>query len=109
MQLINLDRQFYLVMADHKAGAFVPEQNVCEMDRAKVIKDIREGQYDRVLSVIEFNPIEKTCRDATSDILTNVVEEWENEGEISEWAIDCVEQWFGVTAANKYRRHRECV
>jgi hypothetical protein len=92
--MINLDRQFYLVITDHKSGAYVPEQNVWEMDRAKVIKDIREGQYDDVVAVIEFNPVEHTSRDATSDILSSVVAEWENESEgLSEWKIECIEKW----------------
>ena len=108
--MLNLDRQLYLIFADHKSGAYVPEQNVCEMDRAKVIKDIKEGQYDTVMAVIEFNPIEHTSLDATQDILCNVVAEWENECEgegFSDWKIECVEKWFGVRAANKYRQRED--
>jgi hypothetical protein len=67
---LNLDRQFYLIITDHKSGAYVPEQNVCEMDRAKVIKDIAEAQYTDVVAVIEFNPAEHSSRDVTESILS---------------------------------------
>lgn len=106
---LNLDRQLYLVITDHKSGAYIPEQNLCEMDRARVIKDIAEAQFTDVVAVIEFNPIERTSRDVTSDIMSEVLAHWEyvREDDFSGWMIDVVEHHFGVRAANKYRQREE--
>ena len=103
--MLNLDRQFYLIITDHKSGAYVPEQNVCEMDRAKVIKDIAEAQYTDVVAVIEFNPAEHSSRDVTADIMSEVLAHWEDVrgDDFSQWQIEAIEHHFGVRAANKYQ------
>jgi len=107
--MLNLDRQLYLVISDHKSGAYIPEQNLCEMDRARVVKDISEAQYTDVVAVIEFNPVEHTSRDVTSEVMSEVLQHWEYvRGEdFSMWMIETVEQHFGVRAANKYRQREE--
>lgn len=106
MTKINLDRMFYLVIRDHRSGAFVPEQDVADLDRASVIKSIAEAQHDDVLAVIEFNPVERTSRIVTEDIALTVIEQWEQRDEaFADWQVDFVEAHFGVSAANRYRKH----
>jgi hypothetical protein len=65
---LRLDRDFTIVICDHKDGPFIPE--ISDLDRtraAMVAKDIADCQYTDVLAVIEFNPKEFTCREVTHD------------------------------------------
>jgi hypothetical protein len=64
---VTLDRMLYLVISDHRDGPIIYEVEVSRMSMATVCKDIRDGQYDKVLHVIEFNPVERICRDATHE------------------------------------------
>jgi len=103
---LNLDRQFYLIITDHRSGAYVPEQDIPDMDRASIVKAIAEAQHTDIVAVIEFNPAEHTSRDVTADIMTEVLARWEKTrgDNFSEWMLETVEQHFGVRAANKYRQ-----
>jgi len=62
-----LDRMYILVISDHRAGPIIYEVDVADMTRARVLEDIRQGQYGRVLRIIEFNPVEGICREVTDD------------------------------------------
>jgi|KBSMisStandDraft_5_1062788.scaffolds.fasta_scaffold4788810_1 hypothetical protein len=65
---LRLDRDFTIVICDHKDGPFIPE--VQDLGRAcaeMVRRDIADCQYTDVLAVIEFNPKEFTAREVTHD------------------------------------------
>lgn len=65
---LNLDRDFVIVICDHKDGPFIPEvQDLGRANPTMVAKDIADCQYTDVLAVIEFNPKEFTAREVTHD------------------------------------------
>lgn len=63
------DHMAYIVLVAHQSGEYLPEQSVSSLDRATVIKDIADGQYEGLAQVIAFNPVEHTCDDVTSEIM----------------------------------------
>jgi len=66
--VLRLDRDFVIVICDHKDGPFIPEvQDLGRACAAMVAKDIADCQYTDVLAVIEFNPKEFTAREVTHD------------------------------------------
>lgn len=73
------DQMVYLVVVAHSGGDYLPEQNVAEMDRKTVVRDIAEAQYEDLIQVLECNPVEGTCRDVTNDIMNAVYELWADE------------------------------
>jgi hypothetical protein len=58
---------FYLVVSSHHEGPIVWEIQLHRMDRGTVTEDLINKQYDEVLAVIEFNPVERLCRDCTDE------------------------------------------
>ena len=64
-----MSRAFYIVICDHADGPYVPETEVAWMDRATVMRHLKEKQYDQPAKVIEFVPTEGTCRDASHEFL----------------------------------------
>jgi hypothetical protein len=67
---MSLDRMFYLVVSDHHSGPIIWERQLEEMDRATVAEDLSHGQFGKIISVIEFNPVEGICRECTDDFRT---------------------------------------
>jgi hypothetical protein len=67
--VVNLDRDMYLVVCDHRDGPYIPEvSDLARIERVPLIKDILAGQYPpEILAIIEFNPKEFTCRIVTED------------------------------------------
>lgn len=63
----NLDRQMFLVICDHKDGLYIPETDIERTGLVRLTKDILQGQYNDIVAVIEFNPTEHTCKDATDE------------------------------------------
>lgn len=99
------DQMIYLVVIDHKSGAYFPEQNVAEMDRKTVVRDIAQGQYEGLLQVLECNPVEGICRDVTEDIMNEVIELWADDAEpVADWQFAIIEQTRGFEAANSFAR-----
>jgi hypothetical protein len=65
---MNLDRMMYLVISTlPKCGPLVLEVELHRMDRDTVARELREGQYEQVVAVIELNPVEKICREVTDE------------------------------------------
>jgi hypothetical protein len=69
---LNLDRMSYIVISDHRDGAYFPERNLCDTDRKTTVQDILRGQFGDVVKVIEWNAVEHICNDVTLDILAEV-------------------------------------
>lgn len=63
----RLDKDFYLVLEDFRDGASFRETDE-STDHPTLIADLLAGQYDRVLRVVAFNPVEGWSRDASEDI-----------------------------------------
>lgn len=99
------DHMAYIVVRDHPGGAFIPEQNVGELDRKAVAKDIADGQHDDLIQVLEINPVEGTCRDVTADIAMDVSSIWTESGEpLQDWQRDFIEKICGFEVANAFPR-----
>jgi hypothetical protein len=102
---LSMDREFFVVFSDHLAGVYVPEHNVWEMDRARTVQQIADGQFEDVVKVIAFNPAERTSRDATLEIAALVIQEWEDrDDDFDEWRLGFCETFLGVIEANAHRR-----
>lgn len=63
----RLDKDFYLVLEDFRAGAAFRETDE-GIDYTTLIDDLLSGQYEQVLRVVAFNPSEGWSRDASEDI-----------------------------------------
>lgn len=63
------DHMAYIVVCDGSDDAYLPERKVSDLDRSTVVKDIADGQYEDLIQVIAFNPVEHTCDDVTSEIM----------------------------------------
>ena len=63
----RLDKDFYLVLEDFRSGASFRETDE-SIDHPTLINDLLSGQYDKVLRVVAFNPVEGWSRDASEDI-----------------------------------------
>jgi hypothetical protein len=99
------DHMSYLVVVAHKDGAYLPERKLSDLDRATVIKDIADGQYEGLTQVIEFNPAEGICRDVTEDIAREVMTLWARQGEpLRNWQYEFVELHVSMQAAQSFRR-----
>jgi hypothetical protein len=73
MSRLNLDHQLYLIIKRHRLGAFSIERDVTSMNRAETIKAVAADPAD-VAAVIEFNAVEGTSRDATSDLAKEIAD-----------------------------------
>lgn len=62
------DRSFFTVIVDHRKGAYVPEADLANLTEEKLIQQVRDGDLDDVLMIIEANPAEGWSRDVTEDI-----------------------------------------
>lgn len=64
---MKFEKAMYLVISDHKDGPYVPEVEVKRMDVGTVARDVRDGQYNDILAIIELNPATQICRDVTHE------------------------------------------
>jgi hypothetical protein len=65
------DKSLFVVMVDY--GKFGVESiTKPDMTRASLIKDIFDGQFERIIGIFELNPVEQWSRDITSEILDEV-------------------------------------
>jgi hypothetical protein len=63
----RLDRDFYIVLEDFKSGAAFRETDE-GIDFHTLIDDLLRGEYDQVLRVVAFNPVEGWSRDASEEV-----------------------------------------
>jgi hypothetical protein len=72
---VNLDQDFCLILADFgRNGAAFLETQPSDATFDRAVTDIIQGQVDRVLAVVQFNPTEDHSRDITEDIAQAVSE-----------------------------------
>jgi hypothetical protein len=64
---MTLDQMLYLVVSDHHDGPLIWEVELSRMKRETVVKEIAEGQYSEVITVIELNVAEGICREVADD------------------------------------------
>ena len=93
----RLDKDFYLVLEDFRAGPSFRETDE-GITYIKLIDDLLTGQYDNVLRVVAFNPVEGWSRDASEDVANALEQHIAAEGrEISEAMRDFIEGQTGRT------------
>jgi hypothetical protein len=63
----RLDKDFYLVLEDFNAGPSFRETDE-GVTYITLIDDLLTGQYDNVLRIVAFNPVEGWSRDASEDV-----------------------------------------
>jgi hypothetical protein len=63
----RLDKDFYLVLEDFRAGSSFRETDE-GITYISLIDDLLTGEYSQVLRVVAFNPIEGWSRDASEDV-----------------------------------------
>ncbi|OPY95780.1 hypothetical protein A5906_07380 [Bradyrhizobium sacchari] len=91
----RLDKDFYLVLEEFRDGAAFRETDE-GIDYSTLIDDLLTGQYDRVLRVVAFNPVEGWSRDASEDVARELERRIAAEGhEISDALKDFVESQLG--------------
>jgi hypothetical protein len=60
---MKVDHPVYLVVVNHPGGPYIRETDIADTALVKVCKDLRDGQYEDVLAVLECSNV----RDATHD------------------------------------------
>lgn len=69
----GINQSLYFVECDFgKLGKAFLETDRDRNSRQDVIDNILSGEYRDVVTILECNPVERTCRDVTEDILTEV-------------------------------------
>ena len=77
------DRDVYLVLEDFgPLGRAWRESDEANTDRATLIGDLVDGQYDNPVRIVAFNTAEGWSRDVTEDIANDLQEAWSDRGEI---------------------------
>ena len=80
----RLDKDFYLVLEDFRAGPSFRETDE-RITYIELIDDLLTGQYDNVLRIVAFNPVEGWSRDASEDVANALEQHIAAEGrEVSE-------------------------
>jgi hypothetical protein len=91
----RLDKDFYLVLEDFRAGPSFRETDE-GITYIKLIDDLLTGQYDNVLRVVAFNPVEGWSRDASEDVANALDQHIAAEGrEVSDAMRDFIEGQTG--------------
>ena len=91
----RLDKDFYLVLEDFRAGPSFRETDE-GITYIKLIDDLLTGQYDNVIRVVAFNPVEGWSRDASEDVANALEQHIAAEGrEVSEAMREFIEGQTG--------------
>jgi hypothetical protein len=91
----RLDKDFYLVLEDFRAGPSFRETDE-GVTYISLIDDLLTGQYDNVLRMVAFNPIEGWSRDASEIVAEALEAHIAAEGrQVSEGLRDFIEGQLG--------------
>lgn len=90
----RLDKDFHFVLEDFRAGAAFRETDE-GITYASLIDDLLSGQYDSVLRLVAFNPVEGSSRDASEDIANALDQHVADGREVSEGLRDFIEGQTG--------------
>ncbi|WP_346895528.1 hypothetical protein [uncultured Roseibium sp.] len=66
---LNPDRTFYSVVCHLNGEAYARETDLVDMDFDQIVRDIADGQIEKILAVFAFNPAEGWANDVTEDVL----------------------------------------
>jgi hypothetical protein len=89
----NIDRDIYIVMDDFGLQAQVwRETNDAEADRATLIHDLLDGQYEAPIRIVAFNTAQGWSRDVTKEIASELRQHCADRGEIPSSLHDFLEE-----------------
>ena len=103
---MNIDRMSYLVFeADSQGVVYLAEREWADMDRKTTIDDIASGQFEFLVTVIEFNAAENTSRDVTEDFAKAVMTIWASRGDpLTDTEFEFIEFHLGSSMAHQFPR-----
>jgi hypothetical protein len=91
----RLDSDFYIVLEDFKSGAAFREMDEGS-DYQSLIRDLLSGEYDQVLRVVAFNPIERWSRAVSEHIARQLERHISGQGyQVSEALREFIEDQIG--------------
>lgn len=70
----NLDRSFFSVICELNSGDLYHPELDPAWDKLTVLEMAKEGQFDKVLHIIEFNPVEGFSRTISADLIDDEIE-----------------------------------
>ena len=97
----DCDRDVYLVLEDFgPLGRAWRKTDDGDTDRATLIRDLLERQYDNPVRIVAFNTAEGWSRDISEDIANDLKDVWSDRGELSA----AVEEFVQEHASRKVAR-----
>lgn len=70
----NLDTSFFSIICELGNSLYTPEIDLADMRRLQLIEDIRDGQFENVRAILEFNPEEGWCNNITEEVLAEATD-----------------------------------
>ena len=92
----NLDTSIFSVICELDKCLYTPEFELADMRKQILVNDIRNGQYEQVKAVLEFNPAEGWCNDITEDVLSEAFPDLQDPEE--DTLEDTLEDWADYEA-----------
>lgn len=93
----------FIVMGGTSIEPWVACDEIFKMDRTATIAWIARGEFHDVSKVLAFDLQNGTCRDATTEIVADVMTCWADADEfLDEWQYEFVELHAGILAARAF-------
>jgi hypothetical protein len=89
----DTDREIFIVLDDFGLSAQVwRETNDAEADRATLIRDLLDGQYEAPIRIVVFNTAQGWSRDVTDEIASELHQRRADRGEVPSSLHDFLEE-----------------
>ena len=89
----DTDREIFIVLDDFGLSAQVwRETNDAEADRATLIRDLLDGQYEAPIRIVVFNTAQGWSRDVTEEIASELHQRCADRGEVPSSLLDFLEE-----------------
>jgi hypothetical protein len=95
--IVPEETDVYLVLDDfgNRLGRVWRETDEADTDRATLISYLLQGQYANPARIVVFNTVEGWSRDATEDIVAELVELCRDRDRVPPWLRDLVQGYLG--------------
>ncbi|MES0811358.1 hypothetical protein ABLO27_17865 [Roseibium sp. SCPC15] len=94
---LNFDTSFFSIICELNGALYTPECDLADMQASQLIEDLRNGQFENVHAIFEFNPVEGWCNNVTDDVLAAA---FSHQGAEESNQNDSTENW------SDYKRER---
>lgn len=95
----------HLVIRVHTDGAYARQRDI-RANRKSTIDYLANGAHSGIVSIIEFDPVQRLARDVTEDVADKVMMRWMDAGDLSESQIRFVDALLGPSVADYFRREQ---